>query len=228
MYIPRNIEKQIKQAMKFFPVLVLTGARQAGKTTALREILPNYNYISLDLPSLAEQAERDPEAFFKKNSAPLIIDEVQYAPSIFRHLKTVIDKDRHSFGKFILTGSQHFALMQGEIESLAGRIAVFELENLNIKEIAHVQTNIENFSTLKNIIVQGQFPELWRNKKIPASLFYSSYLATYLERDVRQILNVANLRDFERCIRVLASRSGSILNKSDVAKDGRLLKKSAF
>lgn len=219
MFIPRDIEKQIKQALQFFPVVVVTGARQAGKTTALCEIFPEYTYISLDLPSLAEKAEQEPETFLQEHPAPLIIDEVQYAPRVFRHLKSVVDKDRHSFGKFILTGSQHFALMQGVSESLAGRIAILELENLNLTEISQVQKNTDKLTTLKKIITRGQFPEMWRNKKMPTSIFYSSYLASYLERDVRQILNVTNLRDFERCIRILAARSGSIVNKSDIAKD---------
>ncbi len=219
MYISRDTKDQILEALQHFPALLLTGARQVGKTTVLREILPNYGYISLDLPSIAEQAEHDPDAFLKANPPPLIIDEIQYAPGLFRHLKTLIDKERHRFGNFVLTGSQHFALMQGVSESLAGRIAIFELENLNLNEISSVQKNTETLNVLKKIIVRGQFPELWRNKKMPISLFYSSYLATYLERDVRQILNVSSLRDFERFIRVLAARSASLVNKSDIAKD---------
>jgi predicted AAA+ superfamily ATPase len=219
VYIPRDIKKQITQALKFFPVVALTGARQVGKTTVLRKILPNYNYISLDLPSLAELAELDPETFLTTYNAPLIVDEIQYAPNFFRHLKRFVDENRHQFGQFVLTGSQHFPLMQEVGESLAGRIAILELENLSLAEITnHKKTTLVS-ELLKLVITRGQFPELWRNEELPATLFYSSYLATYLERDVRQILNVANLRDFERFIRILASRSGSILNKTEIAKD---------
>ena len=217
MYIPRDIQEQIFQALQFFPVLVITGARQAGKTTVLREVLPDYHYVSLDLPSLAEQAERDPLSFLSTHSAPLIIDEIQHAPGLLRHLEGVVDSKRHEGGQYVLTGSQHFSLMQGVNESLAGRIALLELENLSFSEITH--TIGDEPGVLEEIIVRGQFPKLWRNREIPTSVFYSSYLATYLERDVRQILNVTSLRDFERFIRVLATRSGSILNKSDVAKD---------
>jgi len=217
MYIPRDIQTQIFQALQFFPVLVISGARQAGKTTALREILPDYHYVSLDLPSLAEQAERDPISFLSTHPSPLIIDEIQYAPGLLRHLKRVVDSNRHEAGQYVLIGSQHFPLMQGVSESLAGRIALLELENLNFSEISHA-TGDEPV-VLEEIIARGQFPELWRNRSLPPSLFYSSYLSTYLERDVRQILNVTSLRDFERFIRVLATRSGSMLNKSDVAKD---------
>ncbi|MFA5513439.1 MAG: DUF4143 domain-containing protein [Sphaerochaetaceae bacterium] len=214
MYIPRDIQTQITQAIQYYPVLIVTGARQVGKTTALRKILPAYNYVSLDLPSLAQQAECDPKSFLAMHPAPLIIDEVQYAPGLFRHLKAAVDENRQRFGQFVLIGNQHFTLMQQVSESLAGRVAIFELENLNLPEIAHSIKTTE-----KRVITRGQFPELWRNEELPSSLFYSSYLATYLERDVRQILNVVSLRDFERCIRILAARSGSILNKSEVAKD---------
>jgi predicted AAA+ superfamily ATPase len=110
--------------------LVISGARQAGKTTTLREILSDHHYVSLDLPSLAEQAERDPISFFSTHQSPLIIDEIQYAPGLLRHLKSVVDSNRHEFGQYVLTGSQHFPLMQGVSESLAGRIALLELENL--------------------------------------------------------------------------------------------------
>ena len=213
-------------------MIVLTGARQAGKTTALRAIFSEYSYVSLDLPSQAEQAERDPESFLSAFPAPVIIDEVQYAPGLFRHVKAVVDRDRHACGRYILTGSQHFILMKSVSESLAGRAAVFELENLSLAEISAADTSVTDTAAprqpgagagagakLKSVLVRGQFPELWRNPELPSHTFYSSYLATYLERDVRQILNVTSLRDFERCIRVLAARSGSVMNKSDVAKD---------
>ncbi|MFA5448180.1 MAG: ATP-binding protein [Sphaerochaeta sp.] len=219
MYIPRDIQTQIEQALQFFPVISLTGARQSGKTTALRTILSSYNYVSLELPSLAEQAERDPVSFLSTNPAPLIIDEIQYAPVLFRHLKLVVDENRHTFGQYVLVGSQHLPFMQNISESLAGRVAILELENLSLAEISYVASHTDRLDVLKRVIVRGQFPELWRNEDFPISLFYSSYLATYLERDVRQILNVTSLRDFERFIRILATRSASLLNKSEVARD---------
>lgn len=225
MLLDREIRTQLLEAARHFPVIVLTGARQAGKTTALRAIFSGYSYVSLDLPSQAEQAERDPESFLSAFPAPVIIDEVQYAPGLFRHVKAVVDRDRHACGRYILTGSQQFTLMKSVSESLAGRAAVFELENLSLAELSVADTFVAGQpgasagSVLKSVLVRGQFPELWRNPELPSHIFYSSYLATYLERDVRQILNVTSLRDFERFIRVLAARSGSVLNKSDVAKD---------
>lgn len=217
MFYKRNYINIITEALKFFPVLVLTGARQSGKTTLLKTLFPQYNYISLDLPSLAEQAEKNPKEFFADNPFPLIIDEVQYAPELFRHLKSIVDEDRHNMGSYILTGSQKFTLMKEVSESLAGRARILEMENLSLDEIRKDRSDSDD--SIENIVSRGQYPELWRVPDFPSRDFYSSYLATYLERDVRQILNVASLRDFERFIRVLAPRNGQILNKSEVARD---------
>jgi hypothetical protein len=144
---------------------------------------------------------------------------VQRAPGIFRHVKAQIDLDRHAMGRFVLSGSQAFNLMKGASDSLAGRCAILELENLSAAELVSSGAIESAASARMRLISRGQFPELWRELSIPARDYYASYVATYLERDVRQILNVTSLRDFERFIRVIAARSGSILNKSDVAKD---------
>jgi len=220
MYYERIYADKIKSLSTFFPVIILTGARQSGKTTLLQRLFPEYTYVSLDLPSLAEKAEQNPDEFFRDNQPPLIIDEVQYAPGLFRHIKRLVDKDRHSMGRYVLTGSQKFSLMREVSDSLAGRSVILELENLSSREILSkpfLEPAVNN--SLQLIMVRGQFPELWRDQNLPSSAYYSSYLATYLERGVRQILNVANLRDFERFIRVLAPRSGQLLNKSEVARD---------
>ncbi|MBF0407456.1 MAG: ATP-binding protein [Candidatus Riflebacteria bacterium] len=198
---------------KHFPAVVLTGARQVGKTTLLRNAFPSHNYVSLDLPSTAESAETESEAFLKRYPAPLIIDEIQYAPKLFRHLKRAIDANRHAMGQFILTGSQKFELMKEVSDSLAGRVAVVELEGLSLNEVG-----LSKFP-LEHQIVRGAFPELWRAIDIPETAFYSSYLATYLERDVRQILGVTNLRDFERFIRACAARNGQLLDKTSLGCD---------
>jgi hypothetical protein len=219
MFLDREIRNQLLQAADQFPVVVLTGARQAGKTTALQNLFPHHRYVSLDLPSLAEQAERDPETFLSTNPPPLIVDEVQYAPGLFRHIKAAVDRNRHNNGQYILTGSQHFILMKNISDSLAGRAAVFELENLSLPELCKAGIFCTKEQSLFRLLCRGQFPELWRNQNIDRNIFYTSYLITYLERDVRQILQVTSLRDFERFIRLLAARSGSILNKTDLAKD---------
>ncbi|MBI4904343.1 MAG: ATP-binding protein [Acidobacteria bacterium] len=205
---------RLAQTAATFPVIVLTGARQAGKTTLLRHTFPNHTYLSLDLPSVAEMADLDPDAFFRRFPGPLLIDEVQYAPGLFRHLKSRIDADRHTMGRYILTGSQRFPLMQAVSESLAGRAAVLGLETLSAAE-AGLRTDAD----YPLILHRGMFPELWRLREMDTLAFYSSYVSTYLERDVRQVLNVSSLRDFERFLRACAVRSGQLLNLSDLARD---------
>jgi predicted AAA+ superfamily ATPase len=219
MHYPRQSAARLVDLARFFPAVVLSGARQSGKTTLLRGAFSKHRYVSLDLPSVAEQAERNPAQFLAENPAPLLVDEVQYAPGLFRHLKAAIDRDRHAMGRFILTGSQHFTLMKGIAESLAGRCGIAELENLSHAEISTVIGPQDARKKLLALMVRGQFPELWRVRGFPRKDFFSAYLATYLERDVRQILNVTSLRDFERFLRILATRSGAMLNKSDVARD---------
>jgi hypothetical protein len=219
MEYPRAIASKLLELARFFPAVIVSGARQSGKTFLVQKTFPKHHYVSLDLPSIAEQAERSTPAFLREHPQPLVIDEVQYAPGLFRQLKAVIDRDRHAMGQFILTGSQQFVLMKGVSDSLAGRCAILELENLSRAEIGAIQPLPETPDALVSLMVRGLFPELWRVPDLPRRDFYASYLATYLERDVRQILNVTSLRDFERFVRVLAARSANMLNKSDVARD---------
>ncbi len=219
MHYERTYGDRILDLSQFYPVITLCGARQSGKTTLLRETFADYGYVSLDLPSEAAMAENNPEEFFAAHRTPLIIDEVQYAPGLFRHLKGLVDRNRHAMGRYILTGSQKFNLMKEVSDSLAGRTVILDLENLSWQEIRQNKELSLSTETLKTLMVRGQFPELWRVPELPASFFYHSYLATYLERDVRQILNVTSLRDFERFLRALAPRSGQILNKSELARD---------
>ncbi|MFO1466997.1 MAG: ATP-binding protein [Steroidobacteraceae bacterium] len=193
--------------------MVLTGARQTGKTTLLRQEFPEHLWVSLDLPSVAEQAERDPERFLAEHPPPLIIDEMQYASQLFRFIKVAIDRDRHRMGQFLLTGSQKFTLMREVADSLAGRVGIAALEPLSVEELGEANPG---WSAL---LARGLYPELWRVPDSNASEFYAAYVATYLERDVRQILNVQNLRDFERFLRAAAVRSGHLLNLSDLARD---------
>ncbi len=206
--IARTVGRQITSLLGYFPALVLTGARQTGKTTLLRESFPDYRYVSLDLPSIAASAEESPERFFADNPAPCIIDEVHYAPGLFRHLKVEIDRNRHAMGSWILTGSQKFTLMKNVADSLAGRAAIVELEGLSSQEIRDSGADV----TLESMILRGGFPELWRLPDFPAASFFGAYLASYLERDVRHILNVGSLRDFERFVRVLAARNSGELD----------------
>ena len=215
--IIREIGRRVKALSQQFPVVILTGARQTGKTTLLKSAFPDYNYVSLDLPSVAEQADKNPDEFLAAHAPPLIIDEIQYAPAIFRHIKRVVDGNRTLMGQFMLTGSQKFPLMKEVSDSLAGRSVWLELETCSYSEISLFAKL--GLGDLVLLLTRGLYPELWRMQDINAHDFYRSYLATYLERDVRQILRVTSLRDFERFIRILASRSGQLLNKSEIAKE---------
>ena len=169
----------------------------------------------LDLPTEAEQSEKEPERFLQRHPPPVIIDEVQYAPGLFRHLKVAADAHRTRNGQFLLTGSQKFTLMKNVSESLAGRADIVELETLSFSEIREALPNTE----LEIAIVRGGFPELYANPDIDWVAFHNSYIATYLERDVRALANVGNLRDFERFLRACALRSANLLNKADLARD---------
>lgn len=219
MWYKRKISDNLQLAARKFPVLVLSGARQAGKTELLRRLFPDHTYLSLDIPSAATFAEDEPRAFLEKHPGPLLIDEVQYAPGLFRHLKAAVDSDRHRAGRFVLTGSQKFSLMKEVSESLAGRAAILDLETLALGEICEHQPPPMTAQSYAGKIVRGGFPELWRDQDIPLEMYFGSYVATYLERDVRQILNVTSLRDFERFVRACAARSGQLLNKSALAND---------
>ena len=215
MWIDRRIEPLLLQRAATRPVVVLTGARQTGKTSLMRRLFPDHAFVTLDLPSEAEQAERDPDTFLTRHPPPVILDEVQYAPGLFRHLKAAVDRERGRYGAFLLTGSQPLGLMKSVSDSLAGRAAILELEPLSFAEAkaAHPDLSAEHF------LVHGGFPELYENRNIDAEGFLRSYVATYLERDLRQLLQVTSLRDFERFLRAAALRSAQLLNRADLARD---------
>lgn len=215
MWIPRDLEARLKHSAKTRPVIVLTGARQTGKTSTFLHLFPGYEFVSLDLPTEAEQAEKEPERFLLRHPPPVIVDEVQYAPGLFRHLKVAVDAHRSRNGQFLLTGSQKFTLMKSVSESLAGRADIVELETLSHFEIRGALPETKVLTA----VVRGGFPELYANPDIDAAAFYNSYLATYLERDVRALANVGSLRDFERFLRACALRSANLLNRSDLARD---------
>jgi predicted AAA+ superfamily ATPase len=217
MWIERRMSDQVLSAARQFPALVVTGGRQTGKTTLLRHLFPAASFAALDLPSAAAQAEERSEEFLRSFKEPVILDEVQYAPGLFRYLKVAIDEKRTQRGRFLMTGSQKFSLMHALSESLAGRCAVLELDTLASVEI--VSAFAAEPLLAEEIVWRGGFPELWRDREIEPRLFYSSYTATYLERDVRLALRVGSLRDFERFLRACALRSGQLLNLTELARD---------
>jgi len=220
MYYSRILGKLIIAALKQFPVCLITGARQAGKSTLLKNILSGFNYVTLDDPLMRMLAIDDPELFLSKNSFPLIIDEIQYAPGLLSYLKMRIDENRHAYGQYVLTGSQIFQLMKGVSESLAGRIAIFNLYPFSWKEVQEIfdHQNIDDKTCAKQII-QGFYPEFFVNPSLDKNLWFGSYLSTYIERDVRNIKTITDLGRFQTFIALLAARAGKLLNISEVAKE---------
>jgi len=217
MWIPRALADRLQLLAKEFPAVLVTGARQTGKTSLLRHTFPGVPIAMLDLPSAAYQANENPESLLAALGEPIIIDEVQYAPHLFRHLKLRIDEQRHRMGRYLMTGSQKFALMAAASESLAGRCGVIELDTLSSREIRSALRAAA--PAVEETVWRGGFPELYRNPELGARDFYSSYVVTYLERDVRQLIRVGSLRDYERFLRACAVRSGQLLNLVDLARD---------
>ncbi len=213
MWINRDITPVLQRAWSQFPAVVLTGARQSGKSSLARRLLPEADYVTFDLPAEAETARLDPKTFFERHGEPLVLDEVQYVPEILRHLKVLIDQDRRP-GRFFLTGSQDFLLMKGVTESLAGRVAVIGLPALTVEEVSRSQA-----VTQDDFLWRGGFPELWDRPELDRALWLGSYLSTYLERDVRNLSNVGNLRDFDRFLRAAALRVGNLLSTAELARD---------
>lgn len=214
-YLPRTLEKGLLASARQFPVIVLTGPRQTGKSTLLKHLFSKYSYVTLDDPLTRKMAKEDPR-FFLSTSDKMIIDEIQYAPEILPYIKMAVDADRSLNGRFILTGSQYFPLMAGITESLAGRVAVFELLCFSLEEtgLPPVQDPLKCFETL----FRGFYPEVIVHGA-DCERFYSSYLHTYLERDIRQISSVHDIRVFQNFLELLAARVGNLLNLNEIAKE---------
>jgi predicted AAA+ superfamily ATPase len=216
-WIDRISAPRVRDLAAHFPAVLLTGARQTGKTTLLRQCFPDAAFVTLDLPSIAAQAAGSPELLLDGTKGQIILDEVQYAPELFRHLKLRIDRAPQQLGRFLMTGSQKFALMQNVSESLAGRCAIVELETLCTSEVRSAFGALA--PSAAEFLFRGGFPVLYRDRSLSASDFHRSYVVTYLERDVRSLLHVGDLRDFERFVRACAARSGALLNLTELARD---------
>lgn len=233
MYYSRHIEKKILEAKEMFKVLLITGPRQVGKTTTLKHLFKEtYRYVTLDDITELAIAKEDPKLFFLNHPLPLIIDEVQLAPGLFTEIKRIVDNS-DIYGQIILTGSQTFHLMEHVTETLAGRIGILEFQGLSTREINkdlydlpfipnnHFLDTVRHPSSddLWAVIHRGNMPELYNKPEIDWQLYYASYIRTYIERDVRSLLNVKNLDVFSKFITSVAARTGSLLNYANVSKE---------
>ncbi len=235
MYQKRQIESILRKIKDQFPILLLTGPRQVGKTTVLRQIGEGkYSELSFDDPLLRSQAEADPNLFFKNNRPPLLLDEIQYVPKLFPYLKMQVDQ-RRTDGDYLMTGSQAFVLMKNVSESLAGRVGILELQGISQREsnqcdfnLAFIPTDeyleqrekkIVQYKSLWADIHRGYMPELVFNPEKDWEVFYASYVQTYIERDVRQLTQVADESIFLKFMIALAARSGELLNYDSISKD---------
>ena len=218
---------------KTFKSILVTGARQTGKSTVLQKLFPEKKYVPVDDPFIEEQAVEQPEMFMMLNPPPVIYDEVQRAPNLFRYIKIKCDESDER-GLFCLSGSQPLELMEGVSESISGRIGIIELSGLSMREIKgdsfnrsfvptmeYVQErskSVKPFDNIWEVIHRGGYPEL-QNPDVDWSVFYSSYIKTYLERDVRSLSAVQNLDDFRKFMIAVAARTGQMINYANIADE---------
>ncbi len=236
MYIPRLLEKTLKEALKTFPAAFVGGPRQSGKTTLVKKILgKSHTYVSLDELDIRSFAIDDPRGFLERYGPPLIIDEIQYAPRLLSYIKARIDESR-SPGHWVITGSQQWALMRNISESLAGRVAVLTLYPFSLEEmtkqlrltfdeaslfVSHlIKQRDANKKTIAHgtWLLNGGYPELFVTRNLSRKLWFSSYVQTYIDRDIRGTIKSANLNEFEKFLRILASRTAQVLNYSVIAR----------
>lgn len=236
--IERTINNKIKEALNTYPVIVVTGARQIGKSTEVYKFVKNgFKYVSLDNIDERKLAQSDPKYFIERHGYPLIIDEVQYAPVLMEVIEEIVNKNRleqkNDKGLFILTGSQTFKLMRNVTQSMAGRAAILYMEPLSIKEIygeketpflpneGYISQPINTSLNVKELfqqIIHGFYPELYSNPNLTSEMFYARYVATYIDRDIDELLEVRNKNKFHSFMQILASLTGQQLNASTVSR----------
>lgn len=209
--IPRTIRKIILELIKGFPILALTGPRQSGKSTLVKELFgKSYTYVTLEDLDTRQYAKEDPRGFLKEYRKYVIFDEVQQVPELFSYIQGVVDEDNIP-GQFILTGSQHFLLLEKITQSLAGRVAMLHLLPLSLLEL-------EELPELEEILFKGLYPPLYSRKVNPYQ-WYSNYIQTYVERDLRLIKNVHDLGTFQRFMKMCAARTGQLLDLTSIGND---------
>lgn len=212
--INREVKNRILKHSREYPIIALIGPRQSGKTTLVKEIFPKKPYVNMEDAEIREFASSDPKGFLSQYDSGAIIDEAQKAPKLFSYLQLEVDEKKKN-GLFILTGSQNFLLMENISQSLAGRVSIFKILPLSLKEINAVE-NIG--SDADRLIFKGFYPRLY-DKKTEISAYYANYIQTYVERDVRMIKNIGDLSRFKRFMILCASRTGQLLNVSSLASD---------
>ena len=210
-YLSRALEPKLQEYIEFFSVVGLTGPRQSGKSTLLKNILPHYQYVTFDDFRITSLFYEDPEKFMEIYSGEVIFDEIQKVPELFEYIKLAVDNDREKTGKFVLSGSSQFHLLKNISESLAGRIGLLSLLPFQYNE---VPTALQEKS-----LYLGGYPELLNKQYAMHQDWFSAYLDTYLHKDVRSLNNVGNLRDFQRFITLLAMHTAQVFDASSFAKD---------
>ncbi|MGC8784797.1 MAG: ATP-binding protein [Armatimonadota bacterium] len=232
-YISRALEPVLERAAREFPAVVLTGARQTGKTTLLQHLFgERYRYVSLEAPDTLSAASADPRGFLQLYAPPVILDEVQNASNLLPYIKESIDTRRERKGQFILSGSQNLLMMQRVSETLAGRCAVLRLMPLSFSEMTGApqasfvwERDLPSENATVSLtewwerFLRGTYPEIALARERDFTLWYASYVQTYLERDVRALRQVGDLLSYQTYLRVLAARSGQLLNLSDISRD---------
>lgn len=224
MYVNRRIESILTKSLESFPVVAVTGPRQTGKSTLIRTHFEReYKYITFDDPLIRERALDDPKFFIDNLPGKVILDEIQHVPQLLSYIKIKVDENRNKKGRYILTGSQQFTMMKEVSETLAGRIALLTLLPFSFPEISEGNPPVKEFNSTEAFFrfatLNGLYPEPGLNEKMEVKLWYGSYLQTYLERDIRSIYNLGNLRDFTRFLRLLASNCSQVMNLSAYSRN---------
>ncbi len=229
--IERTLATTLRKAATQFPIVTVTGPRQSGKTTLVQNVFSHYRYVSLEMPDERQFALEDPRGFLSQFDGPVILDEVQRTPDLFSYIQGLVDEHRDWIGRFVLTGSQNFLLLQNISQSLAGRCAVlhvlpFSLAELEGRAPLGIDTMGEGTPAnpkppsrgLLETLFAGFYPRI-HDKNLPPRDWLAAYYQTYVERDVRNVLNVGDIEAFGRFMRVCAGRSGQVLNLSGLASD---------
>jgi predicted AAA+ superfamily ATPase len=211
--LPRSVAPRLAELARYYPVVAISGPRQAGKTTLARAVFADKLYVSLEDPDVRMLAMGDPRGFLSQFPDGAVLDEAQRAPELFSYLQTRVDADGR-MGLFVLTGSQQFGLMEGISQSLAGRVGSLHLLPFSLDEIAPTRSEL----TLEDWLFNGFYPPL-HDRAIPPHVWFADYLATYVERDVRRMIQVRDLDAFHRFVLMCAARTGQLLNLSSLAAD---------